>query len=79
MSDPKVLPAARAIPSTRCSFHFPLRFFAATFVCDPVYWQTSNNAWAVAGDEAHRLPKLKGRDRINPCWLPCEALRVASY
>lgn len=27
---------------------FPIAFFVATFVCDLVYWQTSNAAWANA-------------------------------
>jgi uncharacterized membrane protein len=27
---------------------FPIAFFAGTFVCDLVYWQTSNAAWAAA-------------------------------
>src|SRR5215831_283097 len=28
---------------------FPIAFFVATFVCDLVYWQSSNAAWATAG------------------------------
>src|SRR6476619_938911 len=27
---------------------FPIAFFVATFVCDLVYWQTANQAWATA-------------------------------
>jgi uncharacterized membrane protein len=27
---------------------FPIAFFVGTFVCDLVYWQTSNAAWAAA-------------------------------
>ena len=27
---------------------FPIAFFVATFVCDLVYWQTGNAAWANA-------------------------------
>jgi uncharacterized membrane protein len=27
---------------------FPIAFFVATFVCDLVYWQTANPAWATA-------------------------------
>jgi uncharacterized membrane protein len=27
---------------------FPIAFFVGTFVCDLVYWQTSNSAWATA-------------------------------
>jgi len=27
---------------------FPIAFFVGTFVCDLVYWQTSNPAWAQA-------------------------------
>jgi uncharacterized membrane protein len=27
---------------------FPIAFFIATFVCDLVYWQTANAAWATA-------------------------------
>ena len=28
---------------------FPIAFFVSTFVCDIVYWQTANTAWATAG------------------------------
>ena len=48
MSNPKAPRASRVTPSTRCSFHFPIAFFVATFVCDLAYWQTSNGAWATA-------------------------------
>lgn len=27
---------------------FPIAFFVTTFVCDLVYWQTANTAWATA-------------------------------
>jgi uncharacterized membrane protein len=49
MSNPKSTASIAGHPIHPMLIPFPIAFFVATFVCDLVYWQTSNSAWATAG------------------------------
>jgi len=49
MANPRSTASIAGHPIHPMLIPFPIAFFVATFVCDLVYWQTSNAAWATAG------------------------------
>lgn len=48
MSNPKSTASIAGHPIHPMLIPFPIAFFVATFVCDLVYWQSSNAEWATA-------------------------------
>src|SRR4029450_12938874 len=48
MANPKSTASIAGHPIHPMLIPFPIAFFVATFVCDLVYWQTANAAWATA-------------------------------
>jgi uncharacterized membrane protein len=48
MSNPRSTASIADHPINPMLIPFPIAFFVGTFVCDLVYWQTSNAAWANA-------------------------------
>ena len=48
MSNPQSTAKIAGHPIHPMLIPFPIAFFVATFVCDVVYWQTANAAWATA-------------------------------
>lgn len=48
MTNPKSTASIAGHPIHPMLIPFPIAFFVSTFVCDLVYWQTSNDAWATA-------------------------------
>jgi len=48
MANPKSTASIAGHPIHPMLIPFPIAFFVATFVCDLVYWQTTNAAWADA-------------------------------
>src|SRR5689334_2413986 len=48
MTNPKSTASIAGHPIHPMLIPFPIAFFVATFVCDLVYWQTTNPAWAIA-------------------------------
>ena len=49
MTNPKSTASIAGHPIHPMLIPFPITFFVSTFVCDIVYWQTANTAWATAG------------------------------
>jgi uncharacterized membrane protein len=49
MANPQSTASIAGHPIHPMLIPFPIAFFIATFVCDLVFWQTSNAAWATAG------------------------------
>jgi uncharacterized membrane protein len=49
MTNPKSTASIAGHPIHPMLIPFPIAFFVSTFVCDIVYWQTANTAWATAG------------------------------
>lgn len=49
MSNPRSTASIAGHPIHPMLITFPIAFFVATFVCDLVYWQSANSAWATAG------------------------------
>src|SRR5262245_704021 len=49
MANPRSTASIAGHPIHPMLIPFPIAFFVATFVCDIVYWQTANMAWATAG------------------------------
>ncbi len=48
MSNPQSTASIAGHPIHPMLIPFPIAFFVGTFVCDIVYWQTANAAWATA-------------------------------
>lgn len=48
MANPRSTASIAGHPIHPMLIPFPIAFFIATFVCDLVYWQTANAAWATA-------------------------------
>ena len=48
MANPKSTASISGHPIHPMLIPFPIAFFVATFVCDLVFWQTENAAWATA-------------------------------
>jgi uncharacterized membrane protein len=48
MANPRSTASVAGHPIHPMLIPFPIAFFIATFVCDLVYWQTANAAWATA-------------------------------
>jgi len=48
MANPKSTASIAGHPIHPMLIPFPIAFFVATFVCDLVFWQTANAAWATA-------------------------------
>ena len=48
MTNPRSIASIAGHPIHPMLIPFPIAFFVATFVCDVVFWQTSNTMWATA-------------------------------
>jgi uncharacterized membrane protein len=48
MTNPRSTASIAGHPIHPMLIPFPIAFFVATFVCDVVFWQTSNTMWATA-------------------------------
>jgi uncharacterized membrane protein len=48
MANPRSTASIAGHPIHPMLIPFPIAFFVATFVCDVVFWQTSNTMWATA-------------------------------
>jgi len=48
MTNPRSTASIAGHPIHPMLIPFPIAFFVATFVCDVVFWQTSNAMWATA-------------------------------
>ena len=48
MTNPRSTASIAGHPIHPMLIPFPIAFFVTTFVCDLVYWQTANAAWATA-------------------------------
>lgn len=48
MTNPRSTASIAGHPIHPMLIPFPIAFFVATFVCDVIFWQTSNTMWATA-------------------------------
>jgi uncharacterized membrane protein len=64
MPNPKSTAQIAGHPIHPMLIPFPIAFFVGTFVCDLVYWQTSNTAWVTP------TLWLLGAGLVMAAWLP---------